>query len=156
MIGYLLAVIWYGSRYPGFRVQLKVAGRLIRLRALQIVIGNTQLYGGAIKFTWQAKCDDGLLDLCIVRMQNIAGRLLVITNVFLHKKQRQQGINYEMCDTIEVQTRRPVAIQLDGEPVGYTPATFQAIPHALKVIVPQNTPEGVFSEEASESTVGTP
>ncbi len=41
-----------------------------RLRALQIVIGNTQLYGGAIKFTWQAKCDDGLLDLCIVRMQN--------------------------------------------------------------------------------------
>lgn len=147
VIGYLLASIWYGTGYPGFRAYVRFGGRRVRTNALQIVIGNTQLYGGAMKVTWQAKCDDGLLDLCIVRARNLAGRLLVITDFLLRKKQKRQGIDYETCDSIEVRTRKPVAVQLDGDPAGFTPATFRCIPNALKVIVPQIVPEGLFSEE---------
>lgn len=148
VLGYLLTSIWYGSGYPGFRVYLKFGGRVIKTRALQIVIGNTQLYGGGtIKFTWQAKCDDGLLDLCIVRGSNIVGRAFVIVDFFLRRKQRRQGIDYETSDSIEVRTNKPVAIQLDGDSMGYTPATFTAVPDALNVIVPQKAPEGLFSKE---------
>lgn len=148
VLGYFLTSIWYGSGYPGFRVQLKFAGRVIKTRALQIVIGNTQLYGGStVKFTWQAKCDDGLLDLCIVRGSNLVGRAFVIVDFLLHRKQKLQGIDYETSDLIEIRTRKPVAIQLDGDAVGYTPATFKAVPDALNVIVPQDVNEDLFSKE---------
>ena len=147
VLGYLLTSIWYGSGYPGFRVQLKFGGRVIKTRALQIVIGNTQLYGGGtVKFTWQAKCDDGLLDLCIVHGSNLLGRAFVIIDFLLRRKQRRQGVESETCDSIEIRTRKPVAIQLDGDAVGYTPATFHAVPDALSVIVPIDVNEDLFSK----------
>ena len=148
VLGYFLTSVWYGSRYPGFSVQVKFGERVIKTRALQIVIGNTQLYGGsAVKFTWQAKCDDGLLDLCIVRGRSIVSRAFVIIDFLLHRKQKLQDIDYETCDLIEVSTHKPVAIQIDGDAMGYTPATFKAVPASLNVIVPQKLPEGLFSKE---------
>ena len=83
-----------------------------------------------------------------MRVRSLAGRLLVLTDFFRRKKQKRQGIDYETCDAIEVRTRRPVAIQLDGDPAGFTPATFTCIPNVLRVIVPQIVPEGLFSEES--------
>lgn len=153
VFGYVLASLWYGAGYAGFRVEVKVAERIIRARALQIIIGNTQLYGGAFKFTWQARCDDGLLDLCIVRTRNLLGRVLVLANVVRREKHSRHGIDYITCDSIEVRTRRPVAFQLDGETAGHTPAVFTAVPAALKVIVPQNGHTGLFSKDASSCQV---
>jgi diacylglycerol kinase family enzyme len=46
---------------------------------------------------------------------------------------------------LEVHTRKPVAIQVDGDPSGYTPARFTTVPRALKVIVPRQTATGLFS-----------
>jgi len=35
--------------------------------------------------------------------------------------------------SVSVETDRPVAIQADGDPVGFTPATFKVIPQAVNV-----------------------
>jgi diacylglycerol kinase family enzyme len=114
------------------------------------VIGNTQLYGGAVKFTWQARCDDGLLDICIVRKRSKLGRLLVFLDFLLHREQRRQWVSYETCERIEIDTAKPIAMQVDGDPLGHTPAIFTIVPNALKVIVPQQAPEGLFSHLAAE------
>src|SRR5207245_1794049 len=58
-VAYLLVGAWLGLGYESFRVYMTINGRLVKKHALQVVIGNTQLYGGSIKYTWQAKCDDG-------------------------------------------------------------------------------------------------
>lgn len=141
VLGYLLASIWMGFRFNDFRAYLKIGGREVRTRALQIVIGNTQLYGGAIKFTWQAKCDDGLLDVCIVHKGNLLRYILMILDLLLQREQRRQRVSYEICEAIEVRTRRPIAMQIDGDPAGNTPAILSVVPHTLKVIVPQKRPE---------------
>jgi diacylglycerol kinase (ATP) len=145
VLGYLLVGAWLGLGYESFRAYLTINGRLLRRNALQIVVGNTQLYGGAIKYTWQAKCDDGLLDVCVVRRRSMLGRLMVLWDFLFHRKQRQQWVSYEQCKTLEVHTRKPVAIQVDGDPLGYTPARFTTVPRALKVIVPRQTATGLFS-----------
>jgi len=36
---------------------------------------------------------------------------------------------------------------VDGDPGGHTPATFSVVPGALKVVVPQKRPAGLFSED---------
>jgi YegS/Rv2252/BmrU family lipid kinase len=151
VLGYILMGTWLGLGYPNFHAFLQQGGRAKRVRTLQIVFGNTQLYAGAIKFTWQAKCDDGLLDVCVVRSQNPFGRILVFADFLFGRKKRQQWVRYESSREIKVHTSVPVAIQVDGDPTGYTaqrgfpPTIFSVVPSALKVIVPNEIPEPIFT-----------
>lgn len=146
IVGYLLTGFWMSLGYDSFAATLKFASREVKTRAVQIVIGNTQLYGGAVKFTWQARCDDGLLDMCIVRKRSKLRRLLVLLDFLLHQERRRQWVSYETSDHIEIDTSKPIAMQVDGDPLGHTPAVFTIVPRALKVIVPQQTPQGLFSQ----------
>lgn len=147
VIGYLLVGALLGLGYPNFQVTLNMDGQEIKKRVFQIVIGNTQLWGGALQFTWQAKCDDGLLDVCLVRKSNLLGLSVVVLDFLLRHERRRQWVSYHTCQSIEINTRKPIPIQVDGEIAGYTPATFSIAPGALKVIVPQITPEELFSQE---------
>ena len=147
VIGYLLVGTLLGIGYPNFQVTLSIDGKEIKTHAFQIVIGNTQLWGGALQFTWQAKCDDGLLDICVVRKSSLLGRFVVALDFLFRHERRRQWIGYHTCQSIEIRTRQPIPIQVDGEIGGYTPATFSVTPGALKVIVPQSTPEELFSQE---------
>lgn len=152
VLGYLLVGTWLSLGYPAFRAILQMDDQIIKTTPIQIVIGNTQLYAGAIKYTWQAKCDDGLLDVCIVRKSSMLGRIFVGIIFLLRHKERERWVRYETGATIKIHTRRPVAIQIDGDPKGYTahnhiPTTVSVAPGALKVIVPQKTPPGLFSDK---------
>ncbi|GCE04099.1 diacylglycerol/lipid kinase family protein [Dictyobacter aurantiacus] len=152
-ISYLLMAAWWGARYPAFRGTINLGNREIKVNALQVIIGNTQLYGGAMKYTWQAKCDDGLLDLCVVRRQSVLRRAAVIIDFLLRRPKRHQWVRYEIGETIKIITQKPVAIQVDGEPLGHTstseaePTLLSIEPQALKVIVPVTTPEDLFSRQ---------
>ncbi len=145
VLGYLLVGAWLGLGYESFRAHLTIDGRLKKRNALQIVVGNTRLYAGAIKYTWNAKCDDGLLDICVVRRRSMLGRIEVLLDFLFYREQRQQWVSYEKCKALEVRTRKPIAIQVDGDPLGYTPARFTVAPQALKVIVPRQAPPELFS-----------
>ena len=145
VVGYLLTSFWLSFGYDSFQVNLKIGEQEVKTRALQIVIGNTQLYGGAVKFTWQAQCDDGLLDVCLVRKRSKFRRIFILLDFLLRRKQRSQWVSYDKSATVEVQTRKPVAMQIDGDSIGNTPATFTIAPRALKVIVPRKGPAGLFT-----------
>ncbi len=147
ILGYTLAVLWLGPGYRGFPVVAQIDRYVVKSRALQIFVGNTQLYAGAVKFTWQAKCDDGLLDLCIVRKRNLWGRLIVARDFILRREQRRLWVRYDTFKALKIETSEPIPYQIDGEPGGYTPAEFSIAPSILKVIVPQNIPEGLFSKK---------
>ena len=147
MFGYALIATWLGLGYPGFQARLRInKKRPLKLRALQIIVGNTQLYGGALKFTWQAKCDDGQLDVCVVPQRSVLGRIIVAVHFLLGHRNRHQWVRYYTATSLEIRTRQPVAIQIDGEPIGHTPASFMIAPRALKVLVPQNVPQALFSK----------
>ncbi len=149
VLGYIMLGTWLGIGYPNFQVVLQTGERTRRMKVVQVVIGNTQLYAGTIKFTWQAKFDDGILDVCIVHSTSFLGRIGILIDFLLRRPQRQQWVRYETADIIKVHTKKPVAIQVDGDPAGYTsssePTTFAVAHKALKVIVPQELPEKLFS-----------
>jgi diacylglycerol kinase family enzyme len=151
ILGYTLAVLWLGPGYRGFPVVAQIDGYVVKSRALQIFVGNTQLYAGAFKFTWQAKCDDGLLDLCIVRKGNLWGRLVIARDLILRREKRRLWVRYDTFKTLKIETPEPIPYQIDGEAGGYTPAEFSVALGILKVIVPQKTPEGLFSKDAEKT-----
>ena len=150
VIGYLIAAAWTGLGYRSFRVWLEINKRVIKMNALQVVVGNTQLYAGALKYTWRAKCDDGRLDICVVRKQNFFGRIGFALAFLLRRERHRQWVRYETGQVVKIRTREPVAIQLDGEPFGHTrrgnPLTILRVAAStLKVLVPHNTTASIFS-----------
>ena len=146
ILGYLLTGIRLGLGFESFHSILDIDGRIQKTHAMQIVVGNTQLYGSLLRFTWKAKSDDGLLDLCIVRSPKKLERIIVMLDFLLQRNERRKWVTYTTCKSVEIRTRKPVNFQVDGEPLGRTPATFTVVPGALKVIVPQETPEDLFSK----------
>jgi YegS/Rv2252/BmrU family lipid kinase len=145
ILGYTLAVLWLGPGYRGFPVIAQIDRYVVKTRALQIIVGNTQLYAGAVKFTWQAYCDDGLLDLCIVRKRSLWGRLVVAKDFILRRAKRRLWVRYDTFKSLKIETPEPIPYQIDGEVAGFTPAEFSVAPGILKVIVPQKTPPGLFT-----------
>ena len=151
ILGYTLAVLWLGPGYRGFPIVAQIDRYVVKTRALQIIVGNTQLYAGAVKFTWQAHCDDGLLDLCIVRKRSLWGRLVVAKDFILRRAQRRLWVRYDTFKSLKIETPEPIPYQIDGEAGGFTPAEFSVAPGILKVIVPQKTSQGLFTKD-SENT----
>lgn len=147
IFGYLLTGIRLAFGFEGFRAELHIDNQVRREQALQIVVGNTRLYGSLLRFTWRAHCDDGLLDVCVVRTTKKLERVVLMLDFLLQRQKRRRWVNYFTCRSIEVRTRKPVNIQVDGEPLGRTPACFAIVPGALKVVVPQHTPETLFRQE---------
>ena len=45
----------------------------------------------------------------------------------------------------------PLPVHVDDEPFADTPVTIRAVPRALKVILPQEAPYALFSQEATRS-----
>ena len=144
ILGYILMGLWLGPGYRGFRAHLYLNGRRIRTNALEIIIGNTQLLGGFFKSTPRARCDDGLLDVCLVYKRNLFGHVGVLWDFFRHREPPRLWVRYITCTSVRVRTFQPVAVQLDGDPAGDTPVIFSVAPSALKVVVPQKTPVGIF------------
>lgn len=146
VLGYALAALWFGPGYAGFPVVVRNNGYVVKTRALQVFIGNTQLYAGAFKFTWRARVDDGELDLCIVRKRNLLGRITVLWDFILRRDERRLWVRYDTFSELTIETPRPIAYQIDGDPGGYTPATITVAPRALKVMLPHKMPDGLFLE----------
>ena len=153
MLGYVVTGVRLGLGFDSFSADITIDGRTQRTHALQIVLGNTQLYGSLLKFTWRARCDDGLLDVCIVRRASKLERIVVILDFVLQRRERRKWVTYATCTSLEVNTRKPVNFQIDGEPIGRTPATFTIVPGTLRVVVPQQSPEGLFSNSQEEGSV---
>ena len=145
ILGYLLTAIQIGFAYPGFAATVKIDDQTIYEDCFQIVIGNTQMYGTAFKFTENARCDDGCLDVCIIRRPGRLARAIVMLDFLLRRKHRQKWRHYHVCQSVTIYTRKPLPFSADGEPLGSTPATFTIAPGALKVIVPQHTSSTLFS-----------
>ncbi|HCI79455.1 MAG TPA: hypothetical protein DHW02_07180, partial [Ktedonobacter sp.] len=84
--------------------------------------------------------------------QNVFRRIGVAIDFLLRREQRRQWVKYETGQDISIHTQKPVAMQIDGDPAGSTPSqgfppiTFRVVPDSLKVIVPHNVPEALFSK----------
>jgi diacylglycerol kinase (ATP) len=93
-------------------------------------------YGFGCTIAPTAQLDDGLIDVvCVPRL----GPFAFLRNLFrLFKKKALVGAEFHRCRHLKIESMEgeELAIHLDGEPGGATPATVQVRRGALKVLVP--------------------
>jgi YegS/Rv2252/BmrU family lipid kinase len=116
-----------------FRAEIRVNEETIKVKTLQIAIGNGRYYGGGMAIAQDAAIDDRRLDLYSLEIK----RWWQIFPLLWTLPQGNQGllpwVRSLSGEAIEIYTRKSYDINTDGELTVATPATFRVLPKALGV-----------------------
>lgn len=137
-LAYLLngaRIILSKSLWP-FRVS--VDGQPVVVRASEVIAANVGVIGyKQIRWGEQVRPDDGKVDLCRVRADSIPRLLSVLNGILSGQQDRLEELTCNSASHfIEIESRRRIPVQGDGENIGFTPVRIEVVPNSLPVIVP--------------------
>ena len=123
------------GRYRNLRVSLRLDDRCdLQISSNLIVVANGKFAGGGMMLAPNAELDDGLLDVIATDRAtrwDVIKELPRIRRGGLLKNPRVSELR---AREISIESEEPMAVDLDGEMVGYTPARISLLPAALKFV----------------------
>lgn len=120
-----------------FRAEIRINGKSIKVKTIQIAVGNGRYYGGGMAVVHDATIDDQRLDLYSLELRHWWQIIALLPAMRGGRHTNWRGVRALSGQTIQVYTRKPRSINTDGEITTHTPAEFRVIPQALAVLVPQ-------------------
>jgi YegS/Rv2252/BmrU family lipid kinase len=135
-LSYMLAALKVLMRARPFRAAIVERGRAVRVRTLQIAVGNGRYYGGGLAVEHTAEIDDAHLDLYSLEVARLWKLVLMAKDFRLGRHGLWREVRAVRGTSFEVRTRKPRPINADGELVTFTPARFSVRPKAVRVFVP--------------------
>jgi lipid kinase YegS len=103
------------------------------------IVGNGRQTGGGFQVAPRACIDDGLLDVLVVRYIP-ATALLTAARELKQLSPDGEFISYRQTPWAEVHPEEEIPVNLDGEPVRFTSVRYEAVPRAIRLVVPPNCP----------------
>ena len=101
--------------------------------------GITSRYGGGFKIVPDARINDGLFDVCIVRPVSSVTVLRLLVTLFWGGHVKHPAVSMHQTRTLKIETDTPMLLYADGEPLCETPATIEIIKDGLVVMAPRGT-----------------
>jgi lipid kinase YegS len=116
----------------------------LRLRNREItgplaIIANGRQTGGGIQVAPRACVNDGLLDVLVVR-QISPTALLAAARELQQLPPDGEYISYLQAPWVEVHSEEAIPVNLDGEPLRLSRVRYEAVPNAIRLIVPPICP----------------
>lgn len=127
----LLATLFSYRNTPA---SLLIDNERIDADIFSVNVGNGRFCGGGMRQTPEALPDDGLLDVTVI---NDMGKFEIISNLAIlynGKILEHPKIDGYRCKKLEVNSKRKIYIESDGESLGHTPAVFSIIPAGINII----------------------
>ena len=131
----------------GVSTVITVGGQTEEVSLIQLIAGNTRLYGGLARITSSAVADDGYLDVVSFldpgRGLGRPWRLLREGVGALRGglERGVSGVSYQRATLLEVSPQRELPVQVDGEPIGVcgpdAPLTLSVEPSAVQMVTPR-------------------
>jgi YegS/Rv2252/BmrU family lipid kinase len=131
--------------FAGMPAIVRVDGRRVSRRMIMLVANNIQLYGIFFKMAPHAVLDDGRLDIYCFQGRGPGRTLLHALRLFFSRHLQDPKVDIYRANHVEVRTGRPLPVHVDGEPIGCTPVVIEAVPRALRLIVPPTAPASLFT-----------
>jgi diacylglycerol kinase family enzyme len=145
LLPYLIAAFSVASEFKGVRAQISIEGHHINTRALLALASNIQLYASIFNIAPQARMDDGLLDIFIFKGLGFQYALRHLLFIFSGRYLRDPRVVHALARQVQMETSPEVAVHLDGEPFGDTPALIHLETGLLRLVVPPQAPHELFS-----------
>lgn len=103
-------------------------------RTSLLVVANGTTFGHGLKVAPNARMDDGLLDVLVVRDVSRWTVLAALKSVYAGKHLTNPAIRYTQARTVHVYAPGGVGLEMDGEPAHGERMTFSLRPGALQVL----------------------
>jgi len=120
-----------------FTAKIHHQGEIITVKTVQIAIGNGRHYGGGMTIVHDAEIHDERLDLYSLEIRHWWEMIKLLPNLWLGRYPKKK-VRLLEGQEFYIETKKPRPINTDGEITVETPAKFEVVPRALKVIVPYN------------------
>ena len=151
LLSYPISLLDAFLAHRPFTAWITCDGKSRKIRCSQIAVGNGRHYGGGMTIAEAAEIDDGWLRLYYVRAIALWRFLALLPALRFGWLGGSEGAEVLRGKNIEIRTKRPKPLNVDGELGGETPVSFGILPSALEVFVPQ-----VRSDQGRDATTHRP
>lgn len=135
-------------RQRPFAVELVIDGERLRRRCVQVAVGNGRHYGGGMTMDEAAEIDDGWLRVYYLKPAGVMAMLRMLPALRFGWLRRAPEAEVKWAKRVELKTRRPRQVNVDGELNGHTPVIVEVLPAAVAVFAPPRDNRG--TQERSE------
>lgn len=131
MLGALVTIMVYRP-HP---VSISIDGNMLEPRKLSIIaVANGRYFAGGMCIAPHADCSDGLFDIAVMTNAGRLDYLVSLPRVYRGTHLNHPKLSMYRGGTVTVSTPGRVALEADGEFLGYLPAEFSLIPAGIHVI----------------------
>jgi YegS/Rv2252/BmrU family lipid kinase len=101
-----------------------------------VIVANGRYHGGGMQLAPEARQDDGAFD--VVTIGDVSKLDFVTTAPKLYSGRYLSHPKVELLrsSTVSIDSDEPLPLEVDGEPIGTTPARFEVVRSALRLRVP--------------------
>lgn len=135
---YVVKILQNGVSHKGTKLSLKFReGFEYSNNSWLVMVGNAASYAWDIRFTKQARLDDGLVDVCLFPYENKVASVRQVLQVLTGQHIERGNVQYWKTAGVTLHSDEPVPVQLDGDEWTRTPIEITVLPGALRVLSPQ-------------------
>ncbi|TXN81241.1 MULTISPECIES: lipid kinase [Methylobacterium] len=135
-VGYAIAAFRVLRRVRPFTVTIEHDGKRERVTTIQASVGNGRHYGGGMTVEETATVDDGKLDFYSLEVKHWWRLLALLPALRRGTHGRAEDVRAFQTTEVVLSTRKPRAVNTDGELTTHTPAHFKVFPKILKIYAP--------------------
>jgi len=137
MISYMQIILNEFSNYKPCTYSLIIDGVHIEKQALMIIFANGNQFGFNTRIAPDAKVDDGLIDICVVRKMPVSQLLITGYHLMKGTPEKTGYAEYFKGRNIQIRNITDPLMNIDGEPkIMKSPVDISIKPLSLCIIVP--------------------
>jgi diacylglycerol kinase (ATP) len=138
---YNVAIVAELSVFHALPFTLVLDGEQIETEAMLVAVGNGQSYGGGMRVCPGAAVDDGLLSVTVLSKISKPEFLRVFPSVYKGAHVQHPAVTVHEARRVDLASPGAMAYA-DGERIAALPLAVEAVPGALRVLVPAVRPGG--------------
>jgi diacylglycerol kinase (ATP) len=101
-----------------------------------VIVANGRYHGGGMKLAPEAQQNDGAFDVVLIGDVTKPDFITTAPKLYSGRYLSHPKVELLRSPTVAVEAAEPLPLEVDGEPIGTTPARFEVVPSALRLRVP--------------------
>jgi diacylglycerol kinase (ATP) len=102
-----------------------------------VIVANGRFHGGGMKLAPDARQDDGLFEVVTIGDVTKLDFLTTAPKLYSGRYLSHPRVELLRSSFVAIDSAEPLPLEVDGEPIGTTPARFEIVPQAIRVRVPR-------------------
>ncbi len=136
-LSYLAAIVAVFARWQVSEIEVEVDGERRAAPMHDVVVANGAYFGGGLHICPDAAPDDGLFDVLLIGHLTKADLAVTLPKAYKGRHLPHPKAELLRGRTVRVSAAESLPVELDGEQPGTTPVTFEVVPGALRLRVPE-------------------